>query len=133
MPVLPLTADDGRGLPVQERALDQLYPAGLGVLTGEISPGMVDEVIELAGCREKRRRLLSAPSFLAAPGTVGDACSAAAPGARLPQLGADQSRQRLGARPLELLFGLRRGAVAVAGTPGAFAFGRRLVAWAGPG
>ena len=102
MPVLPLTADDGRGLPVQERALDQLYPAGLGVLTGEISPGMVDEVIELAGCREKRRRLLSA-------------------------------RQRLGARPLELLFGLRRGAVAVAGTPGAFAFGRRLVAWAGPG
>jgi hypothetical protein len=30
------------------------------VLTGEISPGMVDEVIGLAGCREKRRRLLPA-------------------------------------------------------------------------
>ena len=30
------------------------------MLTGEISPGLVDEVIELAGCREKRRRLLPA-------------------------------------------------------------------------
>lgn len=46
-----------------------------------------------------------------------------------------RARQRLGARPLELLLGLQRGAlaVAVAGTPGAFAFGLRLVAWAGPG
>jgi hypothetical protein len=33
---------------------------GLGVLTGEIPPGLVDEVIEQAGCREKRRRLLPA-------------------------------------------------------------------------
>ena len=32
--------------------------AGLGVLTGEISPGMVDQVIEVAECREMRRRLL---------------------------------------------------------------------------
>jgi Insertion element 4 transposase N-terminal len=30
------------------------------VLTGEISPGLVDEVIGLAGCREKRIRLLPA-------------------------------------------------------------------------
>ena len=44
-----------------------------------------------------------------------------------------RARQRLGARPLELLFGLRRGALAVAGTPGAFAFGLRLVAWDGTG
>jgi hypothetical protein len=33
---------------------------GLGVLTSEVSPDLVDEVIELAGCREKRRRLLPA-------------------------------------------------------------------------
>ena len=44
-----------------------------------------------------------------------------------------RARQRLGARPLELLFGLRRGPLAVAGTPGAFAFGLRLVAWDGTG
>jgi hypothetical protein len=33
---------------------------GLGVLTAEIGLDLVDEVIELAGCREKRRRLLPA-------------------------------------------------------------------------
>jgi hypothetical protein len=43
-----------------------------------------------------------------------------------------RARQRLGARPLELLFGLRRGALA-GGTPGAFAFGLRLAAWDGTG
>ena len=37
---------------------DCRYLPGLGVLTGEISPDLVDEVIERAGCREKRRRLL---------------------------------------------------------------------------
>ena len=60
MPVLPLSADDGPGLLGQGRVPDRLGPVGLGVLTGEISPGMVDEVIGLAGCREKRRRLLPA-------------------------------------------------------------------------
>src|SRR5260221_11792222 len=30
--------------------------AGLGVLTGEIGPELVDRVIGMAGCREKRRR-----------------------------------------------------------------------------
>ncbi len=44
-----------------------------------------------------------------------------------------RARQRLGVRPLELLFGLRRGPLAGAGTPGAFAFGLRLVAWDGTG
>ena len=34
--------------------------AGLGVLTGEITPELVDEVIDLSGCREKRQRLLPA-------------------------------------------------------------------------
>ena len=60
MPVLPFITGGSRRVPVHDRSLDQPCPVGLGVLTGEISPGMVDEVIELAGCREKRRRLLPA-------------------------------------------------------------------------
>jgi transposase IS4-like protein len=60
MPVLPPSADDDLGLPVHDRRSGRLCAVGLGVLTGEISRGMVDQVIELAGCREKRRRLLPA-------------------------------------------------------------------------
>jgi len=56
MPAL-VPADDG----------PSAYPAGLGVLSCEISPGLVDEVIELAGCREKRRRLLPAQAVCAVP------------------------------------------------------------------
>jgi hypothetical protein len=154
MPVLPLFTDDGLGLPVQNRALDQVCPVGLGVLTREISPGMVDEVIELARCREKRRRLLPARTvvyFVLGLCLFSGADSMGPPGYRsvmrwltnglrhrdgvvLPTSSAlTRARQRLGARPLELLFGLRRGALAVAGTPGAFAFGLRLVAWDGTG
>ena len=49
MPVLPLSVDDGPGLLGQGRVPDRLGPVGLGVLTGEVSPGLVDQVIELAG------------------------------------------------------------------------------------
>jgi hypothetical protein len=152
MPVLPLFTDDGPGLPVAERVPDRLCPVGLGVLTGEISPGMVDEVIRLAGCREKRRRLLPARTvvyFVLGLCLFSGADSMGPPGYRsvmrwltnglrhldgmvLPTSSAlTRARQRLGARPLELLFGRRRGALAVAGTPGAF--GLRLVAWDGTG
>jgi hypothetical protein len=124
------------------------------VLTGEISPGMVDEVIGLAGCREKRRRLLPARTvvyFVLGLCLFSGADSMGPPGYRsvmrwltnglrhldgvaLPTSPAlTKARQRLGARPLELLFGLRRGPLAVAETPGAFAFGLRLVAWDGTG
>lgn len=130
MPVLPLFNDDGPGLPVQERVPDQLCPVGLGVLTGEIGPGMVDEVIGLAGCREKRRRLLPARTvvyFVLGLCLFSGADSMGPPGYRsvmrwltnglrhldgavLPTSSAlTRARQRLGARPLELLFGLRRG------------------------
>ena len=119
MPVLPLSADEGPGLPVAERVPDQLCPVGLGVLTGEISPGVVDEVIGLAGCREKRRRLLPARTVVyfvlglclfsgadstgAAGVPVGDALAderAAAPGRRgaADQLGADQSQAAAGSQ-----------------------------------
>jgi hypothetical protein len=127
---------------------------GLGVLTGDVSPGLVDEVIELAGCREKRQRLLPARVvvyFVLGLCLFSGADSMGPPGYRsvmrwltngrrhldglvLPTSSAlTKARQRLGSRPLELLFDLRRGALAMAGTPGAFAFGLRLVAWDGTG
>ncbi len=127
-------------------------PVGLGVLSCEISPRLVDEVIEVTGCREKRRRLLPAQAvvyFVLGLCLFSGADSAAPPGYRsvmrwltngvrhlhglaLPTSSAlTRARQRLGAKPLELLFDLRRGVLAGAGTPGAFAFGLRLVAWDG--
>src|SRR5882672_5746264 len=154
MPVLPLVADDGPGLPVAERVPDRLCPVGLGVLTGEISPGMVDQVIGLAGCREKRRRLLPARTvvyFVLGLCLFSGADSVGPPGYRsvmrwltnglrhpggavlVTSSALTRARQRLGARPLELLFGLRCGPLAEAGTPGAFAFGLRLAAWDGTG
>jgi transposase IS4-like protein/DDE family transposase len=154
MPVLSSFAGDGLELPVADRAPGQLCPVGLGVLTAEIGPGMVDEVIGRAGCREKRTRLLPARTvvyFVLGLCLFSGADSMGPPGYRsvmrwltnglrhlqgvpLPTSSAlTRARQRLGARPLELLFGLRRGVLAAAGTPGAFAFGLRLVAWDGTG
>jgi hypothetical protein len=154
MPVLPLITDGSPGLQVQDHAVEQLCPVGLGVLTGEISPGLVDEVIELAGCREKRRRLLPARTvvyFVLGLCLFSGADSMGPPGYRsvmrwltnglrhpdgvvlATSSALTRARQRLGARPLELLFGLRCGPLAAAGTPGAFAFGLRLVAWDGTG
>jgi hypothetical protein len=142
LPVLPLSADDDRGLPVHDRGPDRLCAVGLGVLTGETSPGMVDRVIGLAGCREKRRRLLPARTvvyFVLGLCLFSGADSMGPPGYRSVMrwltnglrhldgmvLSASsalaRARQRLGARPLELLFGLRRGPLAAAGAPGAFA------------
>jgi hypothetical protein len=115
---------------------------------------LVDEVIELTGCREKRQRLLPARAvvyFVLGLCLFSGADSMGPPGYRsvmrsltnglrhlhgmtLPSSSAlTRARQRLGSKPLELLFDLRRGALAAAGTPGAFAFGLRLVAWDGTG
>jgi hypothetical protein len=128
--------------------------AGLGILTAEISPELVDEVIDLSGCREKRQRLLPARAvvyFVLGLCLFSGADSYAPPGYRsvmrwltngvrhlhgqaLPTSSAlTRARQRLGSKPLELLFDLRRGPLAGEGTPGAFAFGLRLVAWDGTG
>jgi hypothetical protein len=132
-------------------------PAGsvdLGVLTAEITPDLVDEVIGLTGCREKRQRLLPARAvvyFVLGLCLFSGADSCAPPGyrsvmrwltnglrhvngLRLPTSSAlTRARQRLGSKPLELLFDLRRGPLAGKGTAGAFAFGLRLVAWDGTG
>jgi hypothetical protein len=128
--------------------------AGLGILNCEIGPGLVDRVIELAGCRERRRRLLPAQAvvyFVLGLCLFSGADSCAPPGYRsvmrwltcgvrhlhgvvLPTSSAlTRARQRLGARPLELLFDLRRGPLAGPQTLGTFAFGLRLVAWDGTG
>jgi len=111
-------------------------------------------VIDLSGCREKRQRLLPARAvvyFVLGLCLFSGADSCVPPGYRsvmrwltnsvrhlyglaLPTSSAlTRARQRLGSKPLELLFDLRRGPLAGTGTPGASAFGLRLVAWDGTG
>jgi hypothetical protein len=127
--------------------------SGLGVLTCEIGPRLVDEVVDLAGCREKRVRLLparavvyfvlglcllSAEDSMGPPGYrsvmrslthgVRHLAGQAVPSA--PAL--CRARRRLGSKPFELLFDLLRGPLA-AGAAGASAFGLRVVAWDGTG
>jgi hypothetical protein len=127
---------------------------GLGVLTGEIGPGLVDEVVEVAGCREKRVRLLPARAvvyFVLGMCLLSGEDSVGPPGYRsvmrslthgvrhLAGLGVPsrsalcRARQRLGCKPFELLFDRLRGPRAAAGAAGAFAFGLRVVAWDGTG
>jgi len=157
-PVLPVAIADGPGdEPSAVLARGSGEPpgvVGLGVLTGEISPELVELVIDLAGCREKRRRLLPARTvvyFVLGLCLFSGADRMGPPGYRsvmrwltnglrdlpgvaLPTSSAlTRARQRLGQRPFELLFGLCRGPLAAPGTPGAFAFGLRLVAWDGTG
>ncbi|MFW6724995.1 IS4 family transposase [Streptomyces sp. MAR4 CNY-716] len=127
----------------------------LGVLTEEISPGLVDEVVELIGCGERRRRLLPARAvvyFVLALCLFSSSDSAGPPGyrsvlrtlteklrhlpglcvQRLPTSSAlTRARQRLGDKPLQALFKRRCGTLATTATTGAFAFGLRLVAWDG--
>jgi Insertion element 4 transposase N-terminal/Transposase DDE domain len=124
----------------------------LAALTCEVTPELVDEVIETAGCRERRRRLLPARAvvyFVLGLCLFSGADSERQPGYRsvmrsmsnglrhlcgavLPSGPAlAKARARLGSKPLELLFDRCRGPRAAAGTPGAFAFGRRIVSWDG--
>jgi hypothetical protein len=126
----------------------------LGVLTREISPELVDAVVEQAGRRERRRRLLPAASvvyFVLGLCLFSSADSLVPPGYRsvmrwlsngLRNLHGNppasssaltKARQRLGAQPLELLFGCLRGPLGRPDTPGVFAFGLRLVCWDGTG
>ena len=129
------------------------FLAGLGVLTCDVSPELVDEVIDVAGCREERVRLLparavvylvlgmcllSAADSLAPPGyrsvlrSLTHGLRELDEGLGVPTAGAfTRARQRLGSTVMELLFGQVAGPRAPAGMPGAYAFGRRLVAWDG--
>ena len=135
-------AGAGRGVP------------GLGVLTGEIGPELVDEVVDRAGCREKRVRLLPARAvvyFVLGLCLLSGEDSMGPPGYRsvmrslthgvrhlaglaVPSRPAlCRARQRLGSKPFELLFDRLRGPLAAAGAAGASAFGLRVVAWDGTG
>lgn len=126
----------------------------LGVLTREISPELVDAVVEQAGRRERRRRLLPAATvvyFVLGLCLFSSADSMVPPGYRsvmrwlsnglrhlhgsapASSSALTKGRQRLGAEPLQLLFARLRGPLGSADTPGVFAFGLRLVAWDGTG
>jgi hypothetical protein len=127
---------------------------GLGVLSGEISPALVEGVTEAAGCREKRVRLLPAVAvvyFVLGLCLLSGEDSLGPPGYRsvwrslthgvrqlaglaVPSRPAlCRARQRLGVKPLEMLFDRLRGPRGGAGTAGVFAFGLRVVAWDGTG
>src|SRR3954453_19838064 len=127
------------------------WPLRLGVLTAQIGPGLVDEVVAAAGATQRRVRLLPARAvvyFVLALCFFSGADAAGPPGyrsvarwlttglrqppnaLRVPSSPAlSRARQRLGAEPLQLLFERLRGPRATPATAGAFAFGRRLVAW----
>jgi hypothetical protein len=146
MPLVPGPAGGGAG--VSRPAPGWL--SGLGVLTCDISPGLVGEVTGLAGRREERRRLLPASAVVyfvlglclfsgadsfGPPGyrsVMRSQTNGQRDGAALPSGAAlARGRERLGSKPFELLFDRCRGPLAEAGSPGAFAFGRRLAAWDG--
>ena len=124
----------------------------LGALDRDLRPELLDEVIEQAGVRESRRRLLPARTvlvFVLGLCVFSGADSHAPPGYRMvmrwlistfgylrglvvPSASAlCQARRRLGVAPLRLLFDRVRGPRAVPGAPGAFLFGRRVVAFDG--
>jgi hypothetical protein len=124
------------------------------VLTREISPELVDEIVAQTGRREHRRRLLPAAAvvyFVLALSLFSGADSMVPPGYRsvmrwlsngLRQVrgtflatssALTKARQRLGVEPLQTLFARERGPLGSPDTPGVFAFGRRLVAWDGTG
>jgi hypothetical protein len=151
-PVASSAAESGAAAVVPES--EKGLPLRLGVLTEQIPPALVDEVVVLAGRRERRCRLLPARAvvyFVLALCLFSSADAAGPPGyrsvlrsqttglrraggPRLPTRAAlTRARQRLGAGPLQALFARVRGPLAAAGTPGVFAFGRRVVAWDGTG
>lgn len=108
----------------------------------------IDEVIDAAGARERRRRLLSARLVVALVIAMGrwardglrDVLANLVDGLRerdpapwrawvsADLAGSCQARQRLGPRPLFLLFGRLAGPAGPAERPGAFLFGLRLMA-----
>jgi hypothetical protein len=115
-------------------------------LTFDVPPALVDEAVELAGCREKRRRLLPARTvvylvlglcLLSGADSLGPpgyraVMRALAGGLRAPTASAlCRARQRLGAKPFQLLFERLAQPLAGPGEAGAFALGLRLVAWDG--
>jgi hypothetical protein len=150
----PVDPEPGGGLPpgAGPGADEWGLALRLGVLTGEISPRLVDAVVDEAGCRERRRRLLPARAvvyFVLGLCLFSGADSAAPPGYRsvmrwlsqglravhgpglVSSSAMTKARQRVGAKALQLLFERLRGPLGGSRTPGVFAFGLRVLAWDG--
>jgi hypothetical protein len=127
----------------------------LGVLTCEIPPGLIDEVVDAADCRERRRRKLPARLamyFVLACCLFCGAERAGPPGYRAVMTALlrrlrtlcraqrytaatssalTRARQRLGDKPFALLFDRLRGPLAAPDAGWARVGGLRLVAWDG--
>jgi hypothetical protein len=128
--------------------LDQI---DVGVLTAVVPPELVDEVIGQSGCQEKRHRRL--PTRVVIYFVLGLCVFSAAdrfgpPGyravikmlarrwrgrfsgaAHVSSSALTQARQRVGSKPLQLLFDRVRGTTSTTAQPWSHAFGRRVVAW----
>jgi hypothetical protein len=120
------------------------------VLTWFITPELVDEVVERAGCREERWRLLPArvmvyfvlgmcllssegggepPGYRAVMRSLSHGVRHLA-GLAVPSAAAlCKARQRLGSLVFELLLEVLQGPLAAAGDVASHAFGLRVVAW----
>ncbi|MGH9259327.1 MAG: IS4 family transposase [Acidimicrobiales bacterium] len=135
----------GWSKPESERRLSDLVSVGL--LRRVFPPGVVDEVVVECGRKEQRQRSLPARvmayfavgmalhsqgSYEDVLGLLSDGLAWADPDAepiRLPSKSAIfQARDRLGAEPVKALFRRVAEPLAVAGTPGSWLAGRRLVA-----
>lgn len=123
----------------------------VGVLTAAIPADLVDEVIDQAGCRERRHRrlparvvvyfvlglcLFSAADRFCPPGyravikmLAGRWQGVVRGAAHVSSSALAQARQRLGSKPLQLLFDRMRGPAVISPQPWSHAFGRRVVAW----
>jgi hypothetical protein len=120
------------------------------VLTAAVPAVLVDEVIDEAGCREKRRRRLPArtvvyfvlglclfnaadrlcpPGYRAALRMLAGRWRGVIDGRPVSSSALTQARQRLGVKPLQLLFDRVRGPVAGSPQPWSHAFGLRVVSW----
>lgn len=117
----------------------------LGVLREAVPPQLIDEVVDAAGCREQRRRLL--PAAVTVYVVLALALFHAADGFRPPGYRAvlkllagrrtviasaaavTQARYRLGAKVLQLLFERVAASALTTATDTWHVFQRRLVAW----
>jgi Insertion element 4 transposase N-terminal/Transposase DDE domain len=129
-------------------------PLRLGVLTEQLTPTLVDDVVACAGATQQRIRLLPARAvvyFVLGLCLFSGADGAGPPGYRsvvrslitglrgptgvpAPTSAAlCRARQRLGVAPLRLLFERLAGSLAGPATPGVCAFGMRVLAWDGTG
>jgi hypothetical protein len=122
-----------RRLAAEAAGVERLSVEALGRL---VDPAAVAAVVDGCGARERRRRKLPAAwvallcvamSWYAAE-ALPEVARRLAPAVRVSGGALCRARQRLGARPLAALFRRVCQPLAGAGTPGAFLFGRRLVA-----